>query len=191
MSSESNEEKDLNSSQRLFLVLLSICLVVSLFFFKNGFKPNLELDQLARNSALPEEALSNGRPTIIEFYADWCEACKEMAPTMISLKKRNENKLDVVLLDVDNPQWIDLIDQYDVKGIPQLNFFDENGDFRGYSLGVKNEIELNNIFYALINNTELPSFSGISNSSDLSIGNLSESSITINNPITSGPRSHN
>lgn len=191
MSSEPNEEKDLNSSQRLFLVLLSIFLVVSLFFFKNEFKPSFTLDQLARNSPLPEEALSNGRPTIIEFYADWCEACKEMAPSMISVKKRNENKLDVVLLDVDNPQWIDLIDKYDVRGIPQLNFFDENGDFRGFSLGVKNESELNDIFYALINDKELPSFSRISNTSYLNTGSYSEESITISNLRFSGPRSHN
>ncbi len=191
MSSEFNEERDLNSSQRLFLVLLSICLVVSLFFFKNGFKLNLTLDELARNSPLPEEALSNGRPTIIEFYADWCEACKEMAPSMISVKKRNENKLDVVLLDVDNPKWVELIDKYDVHGIPQLNFFDKNGDLRGFSLGVKNEIELNDIFSSLINDTELPSFSRISNSSDLNIVSYSQESITINNPTPSGPRSHN
>ena len=191
MSSESNEEKNLNPSQRLFLVLLSICLVVSLFFFKNGFKLNLTLDQLARNSPLPKEALSNGRPTIIEFYADWCEACKEMAPSMISLKKRNENKLDVVLLDVDNPQWIELIEKYNVTGIPQLNFFDKNGEFRGLSLGVKNEMELKDIFYALIYDKELPTSSRISNSSTLNIVSYSEDSISMNNPITSSPRSHN
>ena len=190
MSAESNEEKDLNSSQRLFLVLLSIFLVVSLLLFKNGFKQNLTLEELARNSPLPEEALSNGRPTIIEFYADWCEACKEMAPSMISLKQRNENKLDVVLLDVENPQWINLIEQYDVNGIPQLTFFDENGDFRGFSLGVKNEMELNDIFYALINDTELPSFSRMSKSSDFNIGSYSEDSMIINKTSTSGPRSH-
>ena len=191
MTSESNEEKDLNSSQRLLLVLLSICLVLTLFFFKNGLNLNSTLDQLARNSPLPEEALSNGRPTMIEFYADWCEACKEMAPSMISVKKRHENKLNVVLLDVDNPQWSDLIEKYDVNGIPQLNFFDENGDFRGFSLGVKNEIELNDIFYALINDTELPSLSKISTSSDLNIVSYSKDQITMNNPKTSGPRSHN
>ncbi len=190
MSSESNEEQDLNSSQRLLLVLLSICLVISLLFFKNGFKPNLTLDELARNSPFPEEALSNGRPTIIEFYADWCEACKKMAPSMISVKKRNENKLDFVLLDVDNPQWIDLIDKYDVNGIPQLDFFDKNGDFRGFSLGVKNEMQLNDISYALINDTELPFFSTISQSSDLNIVSYKEDSMTINNSRSSGPRSH-
>ena len=114
-----------------------------------------------------------------------------MAPSMISVKKRNENKLDVVLLDVENPQWIDLIDKYDVNGIPQLNFFDKNGDFRGFSLGVKNETELDDIFHALINDTELPYFSRISNSSDLNIGSFSEDSIYINKPIPPGPRSHN
>ena len=190
MSYESDEEKDLNSYQRLFLVLLSICLVISLFFFKNGFKQNSTLDQLARNSPLPEEALSNGRPTIIEFYADWCQACKEMAPSMITVKKRNENKLDVVLLDVDNPQWIDLIEKYDVKGIPQLDFFDKNGEFRGFSLGIKNEIELNDIFNALINDTELPAFFRLSNSSDLNKASYSEELITMKKLRTSRPRSH-
>ena len=140
---------------------------------------------------MPQEALSNGRPTIIEFYADWCEACKEMAPAMISAKETNENKLDVVLLDGDNPKWIDLIDKYDVRGIPQLNLFDENGDFRGVSLGVKNEMELNDIFYALINDKKLPSLSRIANSSSLNIDSYFEDSININDQRASGPRSHN
>ena len=190
MSQESVEQKDLNSFQRLFLVLLSICLVVSLLFYKNVFKLNTTLDQLARNSALPVEALSNGRPTIIEFYADWCEACKEMAPAMMSLKQRNQNKVNVVLLDVDNPQWVDLIDKYDVNGIPQLNFFDKSGELKGFSLGLKNNNELNDIFYAVINDLDIPSFSRPSNSNYLNINNYSKESIAINNSKYSGSRSH-
>ena len=161
-----NSDKELSIFQKYFLVFLSICLVISLFFIRNGFKANSMLDELAKNSLLPENALSNGKPTVLEFYADWCEACKEMAPDMVDAKRQNANKVDVVLLNVDNSRWNDLIEKYDVNGIPKLAFFDDKGEFRGFSLGVRKYNELNEIFFALINNKELPSFTKVSSSSN-------------------------
>ena len=185
-----NSDKQFSSFQKYFLVVLSIILVVSLFFLRNGFKANAMLDQLAKNSLLPETSLSNGRPTVFEFYADWCEACKLMAPALIDVKKQNLNKVDVVLLNVDNPRWVDLIEKYNVNGIPQLTFFDDKGEFKGLSLGIRNSSELNQIFVALINNTELPSFTKSLNSSDLTSNNYSNIS-DFNNVIKSeAPRSH-
>ena len=185
-----NADKDLSFFQKYFLVFLSILLVISLFFLRNGFKANAMLDKLAKNSLLPEKALSNGRPTVLEFYADWCEACKEMAPDMIEVKEQTSNKVDVVLLNVDNSRWLDWIDKYDVNGIPQLNFFDEKGELKGFSLGVRKYSELNEIFLALINNSELPSFGKLSNSSNL----ISESNFKEGNLNTirksEGPRNH-
>ena len=161
-----NSDKELSIFQKYFLVFLSICLVISLFFIRNGFKANSMLDELAKNSLLPENALSNGKPTVLEFYADWCEACKEMAPDMVDAKRQNANKVDIVLLNVDNSRWNDLIEKYDVNGIPKLAFFDDKGEFRGFSLGVRKYNELNEIFFALINNKELPSFTKVSSSSN-------------------------
>ena len=190
MIDNTNADQDLSFIQKIFLVFLSIFLVTSLFFFRSGFKANAMLDQLAKNSLLPETALSNGRPTVFEFYADWCEACKEMAPDMINVKKQNSNKVDVVLLNVDNPRWFDLIDQYDVNGIPKLTFFDERGEFKGFSLGVRKSSELNQIFSALINNYELPSFTQLSNSSNLVSETYSQQK-NLNNIIKSeAPRNH-
>tara|TARA_E500000331_G_C16792681_1_gene513084 strand:+ start:45 stop:416 length:372 start_codon:yes stop_codon:yes gene_type:complete len=123
MNDNTTLDKDLSFLQKISLVLLSISLVFSLFFFRSSFKANSILDQLAKNSLEPDIALSNGRPTVFEFYADWCEACKEMAPDMIEAKKLNLEKLDIVLLNVDNSRWMDLIDKYDVNGIPKLIFF--------------------------------------------------------------------
>ena len=185
-----NSDEDLSSFQKYFLVFLSILLVISLFFLRNGFKANAMLDQLAKNSLLPEQALSNGRPTVLEFYADWCEACKEMAPDMIDLKNQNINKLDVVLINVDNSRWFNLIDKYNVNGIPQLNFFDAKGEFKGFSLGVRTNSELNEIFLALINNSKLPSFTKLSNSSNLNSESYSNK-LDYNKIIKSeGPRNH-
>ena len=188
-----NKGNDLGSLQKIFLVFLSLFLVFSLFFFRNGFKANAMLDQLARNSLEPDIALSNGKPTVFEFYADWCEACKEMAPDMVDAEKLNSNKIDIVLLNVDNSRWFDLIDKYDVNGIPQLTFFDDKGEFKGFSLGVRKYIELNEVFNALINNSELPSFTKLSNSSNLISKN---NSAKLNNKNSSirirleGPRNH-
>ena len=169
-----NTDKDLSIFQKYFLVFISICLVISLFFIRNGFKANAMLDQLAKTSLLPENALSNGKPTVFEFYADWCEACKEMAPDMVDAKKQNSNKIDIVLLNVDNSRWVDLINEYDVNGIPKLTFFNDKGEYKGYSLGVRKYTELNDIFLALINNTELPSFTKFSNSSNFNSKNKSK-----------------
>jgi len=189
MIDNTNADKDLSSIQKIFLVFLSIFLVVALFFFRSGFKANAMLDQLAKNSLEPDIALSNGKPTVFEFYADWCEACKEMAPDMIDAEKVNSDKIDIVMLNVENSRWFDLIDEYDVNGIPQLTFFDDKGDFKGFSLGVRKYSELNEIFRALINNSELPSFTKLSNSSNLISKNNSK---RFNNNIRSeGPRDHN
>ena len=188
MIDNSNSDKDLGLGQKIFLVILSLFLVVSLFFFRTGFKANEMLDQLAKNSLEPEIALSNGKPTVFEFYADWCEACKEMAPDMVNAEKLNSNKIDIVLLNVDNSRWFDLIDKYDVNGIPQLTFFDDKGEFKGFSLGVRKYSELNEIFLALINNSELPSFTTLSNSSNL----ISKNNLKVlnNNIRSEGPRDH-
>ncbi|WP_413677250.1 thioredoxin domain-containing protein [Prochlorococcus sp. MIT 0916] len=190
MTDAKNADKDLSIFQKYFLVFLSLCLVISLFFFRNAFKSNAMLDQLAKNSLLPEQALSNGKPTVIEFYADWCEACKEMAPEMKDFKKQTANKINIVLLNVDNSRWRDLIDKYDVNGIPKLTFFNDKGEFKGFSLGVRKISELNQIFLSLINNSELPSFTKEANSSIFRSESLS-SERKINNIVkTEAPRNH-
>ena len=187
MTYNNNGNKELGFFQKCFLVFISLFLGVSLFFFRGGFQANSMLDQLARNSLEPEMALSNGKPSVFEFYADWCEACKEMAPDMISVEKLNSNKVDLVLINVDNSKWIDLIDKYNVNGIPQLTFFDEKGEFRGSSLGVRKYSELNEIFLALINNYEIPSYTKLSNLSNLNSNNNSQ---LLKNNISKGPRFH-
>ena len=182
MIGNTNSDKDLGSLQKICLVLLSLFLVIALLFFRNGLKANVMLDQLAKNSLEPEIALFNGKPTVFEFYADWCEACKEMAPDMVKAEKINSNKIDIVLLNVDNSRWLDLIDKYDVNGIPQLIFFDDKGEFKGFSLGVRKYSELNEIFLALINNSDLPSFTYLSKTSNLIFKNNTNNTIRLEAP---------
>ena len=58
-----------------------------------------------------------------------------MAPAMLQTERKHADQMDVVLVNIDNQRWLDLIDRYDVTGIPQLNLFSADGVMRGRSLG--------------------------------------------------------
>ena len=158
---DSAPNSGLTKLQKILLLVSALALAVGLFLVRNGGSIESPLDQLARRSLSPEVALSNGRPTILEFYADWCEVCREMAPAMLEVEQRHSTDLDVVLVNIDNPRWLDLTDRYDVTGIPQLNLFSAEGTMRGRSLGGRSESELNSIANALIDGSPLPSIAGV------------------------------
>ena len=176
----------LSGLQKGLLVVTALVLAVVLFLLRNGLSAESPMDQLARRSLAPEVALSNQKPTMLEFYADWCEACREMAPAMLETERRTNGQMDVVLVNIDNPQWQDLIDRYEVNGIPQLNLFAADGSLRGRSLGVRAPQQLEALSTALIANTPLPQFAGIGSVSSLEAGD----GIATATPTSAGPRSH-
>ena len=46
--------------------------------------------------------MCNGKPTVIDFYADWCESCKVMAPSMRSIETQYKDKINFVTIDGSN-----------------------------------------------------------------------------------------
>ncbi len=165
--SSSHSRTPLSGLQRTSLVLFSIVLAVVLFLFRFGINSPAPLDELARRSIDPETALANGRPTVFEFYADWCEACREMAPDILSIEEKNNHQIDFVLLNVDNESWDDLLKKYRVNGIPKLIFFNEEGELLGSSLGVRGKEELDGLIHSLLKNQPIPSLADMRKISDL------------------------
>ncbi len=185
-----DEKSLLKRWQKIFLLLVSFCLAALLLFFRGGLSHEAPLEELASNSPSLEASLVNDNPTILEFYADWCEACRQMAPAMLQLSRDNKDKIDFIFLNVDNTLWRDLLVKYQVNGIPQLNFFDRSGESIGKSLGLRTSKELQAITAALLNEKPLPEYaeigivSEIKPSSEIIIKNQKQSS------ISSRPRSH-
>jgi len=182
----SSSTTSLSAVQKGVLIACAVGLALVLFVLRNGLSAESPMDQLARRSLAPEVALSNQKPTILEFYADWCEACREMAPAMLETERRTQGQLDVVLINIDNPQWQDLIDRYEVNGIPQLNLFGADGALRGRSLGVRTPTQLKALSESLITSTALPEFAGIGNLSSLG-SNIPPVAPAVS---STGPRSH-
>ena len=137
---QSKNSSSSNNFQKITLTLVSFSLIALILFFKNSiFESTLLLRNFGNLSMDPEVALSNGKPTYLEFYAEWCEICKEMAPEITELKKDFDNEINFVFLNVDNPKWDKFIKQFNVNGIPQINIIDSNSNLEATFTGLQEE----------------------------------------------------
>ncbi|EGR2525666.1 protein-disulfide reductase DsbD [Vibrio cholerae] len=78
------------------------------------------------------EAKAQGKPVMLDFYADWCVACKEFEKYTFHAKQV-ENKLSgFVLLQADvtknQPQDIELLKALNVLGLPTIEFWNAQGE---------------------------------------------------------------
>ncbi|MEL6382342.1 MAG: thioredoxin domain-containing protein [Cyanobacteria bacterium J06626_18] len=71
--------------------------------------------------AIPYEvALATPKPSLVEFYADWCTTCQAMAPTLQSVHQQMEGQVNFVMIDIDDPRWLKQVKQFQVSGVPHL-----------------------------------------------------------------------
>lgn len=80
------------------------------------------LREMSGQSVPYETALSNGKPTLVEFYADWCTSCQALAPSISQFHQQYGLEVNFVMLNVDQPQWQPQLQQYQVRGVPQFFF---------------------------------------------------------------------
>ncbi|XP_031484412.1 thioredoxin-like protein HCF164, chloroplastic [Nymphaea colorata] len=104
-------------------------------FLSTRIDLGVSLKDLAANALPYEEALSNGRPTVVEFYADWCEVCRELAPDIYKVEQQYKNRVNFVMLNVDNTKWEQELDEFGVEGIPHFAFLDKEGNEEGNIVG--------------------------------------------------------
>ena len=139
MQSESREPL-LNTNLKVILVLLIAIIIIFLVLYRNlFFQSTYLLKSFGELSVEPEIAFKNNKPTFLEFYAEWCEVCKEMAPKVYALKEEYEKDVNFVFLNVDNQKWDNYIRKFDVNGIPQVNLFDRKGNLISTFIGKQEE----------------------------------------------------
>ena len=142
MQSESREPI-LKTNLKIMLVLIISIVIISMLLFKNlFFKSTYLLKSFGELSVDPEIAFTNNKPTFLEFYAEWCEVCKEMAPQVSAFKDEYEKDINFVFLNVDNQKWGNYIQKFAVNGIPQVNLFDKKGNLISTFIGKQDEIKI-------------------------------------------------
>ena len=142
MQSEGGDQISNKGFKAIPVLIISI-VMISLLLSKNFFfKSTYLLKSFGELSVDPEIAFTNNKPTFLEFYAEWCEVCKEMAPQVSAFKDEYEKDINFVFLNVDNQKWVNYIQKFAVNGIPQVNLFDKNGNLISTFIGKQDEMKI-------------------------------------------------
>ncbi|MXV37926.1 thioredoxin [Flavobacteriaceae bacterium Ap0902] len=87
---------------------------------KNTFKEkifNFEENQ--------EWKFEGDKPSIIDFYADWCGPCQMLAPIYDELSTEYKDKVDFYKIDTEQEQ--ELAAMFNVRSIPTIVFINTDG----------------------------------------------------------------
>jgi len=142
--------------RNLLIVLVAIALSVALFLAFQTQNKAVSLTTLDKQSTPIEVALSNGKPTLIEFYANWCTSCQAMAPDIAQLEQQYADSVNFVMLNVDNTKWLPEILKYRVDGIPHFVFLNSNGEAIAQTIGEQPHTIMATNIEALVAGSPLP-----------------------------------
>lgn len=94
-----------------------------------------------------EKVVNSPLPVLVDFWAEWCQPCKMVAPILKKLAKEFAGKVRIAKVDVDSNQQ--LAQQFGIQSIPTLMFV-KNGKIVGQSAGAAPEEALRDVINQLI-----------------------------------------
>ena len=84
------------------------------------------------DSSFEQDVLNSSEPVLVDFWAEWCMPCKQIAPALEELAGEFDDRLTVAKINIDdNPSTPA---KYHVRGIPTLILF-KDGEVASTKVG--------------------------------------------------------
>ncbi|HXR08680.1 MAG TPA: thioredoxin [Candidatus Acidoferrum sp.] len=94
-----------------------------------------------------QEVLKSAAPVVVDFWAEWCGPCKQVAPVLDELAGEYENRVRIGKVNIDEDQ--ELAAEYGVRAIPTFLLF-KGGEVAGQIVGMVSKRDLKAQFDKLI-----------------------------------------
>lgn len=86
------------------------------------------------NENFESEVKQSALPVLLDFYADWCQPCQELAPTVAELAEEYTGRVKVCKVNVDEARELAL--SFGVRSIPTLVLM-KNGEVAATMVGTR------------------------------------------------------
>ena len=84
------------------------------------------------DDSFDKEVLKSSKPIVVDFWAEWCGPCKQIAPTLEEISEEMSDQVTIAKLNIDSE--LNSGTKYGIRGIPTMLLF-KDGELKATKVG--------------------------------------------------------
>jgi len=94
------------------------------------------------DSTWEQDVIQSTKPVLVDFWAEWCQPCRVLAPTIEALAEEFGDTVKIGKLNVDENGTVS--EKYKIRGIPTVLLF-KNGEIKEQVVGLTSKDNLSRL----------------------------------------------